>query len=37
MVEIGGEIRTGGTKYGVPWKIAIEVPENGRNILSNKT
>ena len=27
MVEIGGEIRTRGTKNGKPWQIAIEVPD----------
>ena len=34
MVEVGGEIRTAGSKYGSAWKIAIEVPENGRHIFS---
>ncbi|WP_372654754.1 FAD:protein FMN transferase [Halobacteriovorax sp.] len=27
MVEIGGEVRTSGTKLGHPWKIAIESPD----------
>jgi FAD:protein FMN transferase len=26
MVEIGGEVRTSGTKRGEPWKVAIESP-----------
>lgn len=26
MIEIGGEVRTAGTKYGNPWNIAIESP-----------
>ena len=34
MVEIGGEIRTAGSKLGYPWKIAIEVPKDGRHIFS---
>ena len=34
MVEVGGEIRTAGSKNGSAWKIAIEVPENGRHIFS---
>lgn len=34
MVEIGGEIRTSGRKYKSPWKIAIELPKNGRHIFS---
>ncbi|CBW27062.1 thiamine biosynthesis lipoprotein [Halobacteriovorax marinus SJ] len=27
MVEIGGEVRTSGSKNGAPWKIAIESPD----------
>lgn len=27
MVEIGGEVKTRGSKLGVPWKIAIESPD----------
>lgn len=27
MVEIGGEVRTRGTKNGKPWRIAIETPD----------
>ena len=27
MVEIGGEVRTAGTKHGSSWKIAIESPD----------
>jgi len=26
MVEIGGEVRTKGSKGGIPWKVAIEAP-----------
>ena len=33
MVEIGGEIRTAGSKLGSPWKIAIEVPKDGTSFL----
>jgi thiamine biosynthesis lipoprotein len=34
MVEIGGEIRTAGSKLDSPWRIAIEVPKDGRHIFS---
>ncbi len=27
LVDIGGEMRAGGTKYGRPWRVAIRLPE----------
>lgn len=27
IVDIGGEVRAGGDKYGAPWKIGIQIPQ----------
>ena len=27
MVELGGEVRTGGSRAGQPWRIAVELPD----------
>lgn len=33
LVDIGGEMRAGGTKYGQPWNVAIRLPdENKANV-----
>ena len=29
IVEIGGEVRASGSKYGTPWRVGIERPEQG--------
>ena len=29
IVEIGGEVRASGSKYGAPWRVGIERPEQG--------
>ncbi len=29
LVDIGGEVRAGGTKFGAPWKLGIETPVVG--------
>lgn len=35
LVDIGGEVRAGGSKFGKAWKIAVEVPENrGENSIA---
>ncbi len=33
LVEIGGELRSSGTKFGVGWKVAIEKPSSGEKSL----
>ena len=31
LVDIGGEMRGGGSKYGRPWRVAIRLPEEDRD------
>lgn len=32
LVEIGGEVRAGGTKYGQYWRIGVDKPEEGNEV-----